>query len=69
MRILRVSRASLVPLIKDNVVSLVDSGAVDAQPSQGANDHLGVLVACEVAAGTRYAPVEVALIMEDGAST
>jgi hypothetical protein len=68
MGVLGVEIAPLVPLIEDNVVSFVDPGALDAQLPQCANDHLGVLVACEVAAGTCNAPIEVALVVEDGAS-
>jgi hypothetical protein len=68
MGVLGVGIALLVPLIEDNVVSFVDPGALDAQLPQCANDHLGVLVACEVAAGTCNAPIEVSLIVEDCAS-
>jgi hypothetical protein len=56
-------------LIENDVVSLVDPGAVDAQPPQSAHNHLSVQVACEVAAGACYAPIEVAFVMEDGTST
>ena len=69
MRVLRVGRVFLMPLVENNVVSLVDSGAVDTQPPQSADYHLRMFVAREVAAGTCNAPIEVALVMEDGAST
>lgn len=68
MRVSKVGGVPLVPLIENDVMSLVDSGALDAQLPQGANDHLGVQVACEIAAGTCDAPIKIALIMEDSTS-
>lgn len=66
MGVCRIGRSLRVALIENNVMSFVDSGSFDAQFPQCADDHLGVLVAGEIAAGAGYAPIEVALIVEDG---
>lgn len=52
-------------LIQNDVMPLVDSGALNAKLTQGANNHLCMLVSGEVVARTSDAPVEIALIMED----
>jgi hypothetical protein len=59
----------LMSLIENDVVALVDSGAFNAELAQCANHHLGMLVPREVITRARNAPIEVALVMEDGASS
>lgn len=69
VRVARVGCALLVALVENNVVSLVDPGAVDAQLAEGAHHHLGMLVPGEVVARARNAPIEVARIVEDSAAS
>jgi hypothetical protein len=68
VRVPRVTVALLVSLIEHNVVSLVNSSAINAELAQGANDHLSMLVSREFVAWACDAPIEVALVMEDGAT-
>jgi len=69
VRVLRVRGELLVALVENNVVALVDSGTVDVEFAQGADYHLGMLVPREVAARARDTPIEVALVVEDGAAS
>lgn len=68
MSILGVRSLSLASLVEDDIVSLVNSSAFNAQLPQSADDHLSVLVAREVGAWAYYAPVEVAIIVKNSAS-
>lgn len=68
VRILGVRRALLMSLVKHNVMPLVDSGAVNAQATEDPDDHLGLFVARKVGARARHAPIQVAVVMEDGAA-
>lgn len=70
MRVVRVRevRGSLLALVQHDVVALVDAGAVHAVAAQGSHDHFGVFVAREDGGGADDGPVDVSLVVEDGAA-
>jgi hypothetical protein len=69
MRVFRIVFSLLVALVKNDVMSLIDSSSFDALFAQCADYHLGVLVSCEVAARTGYTPVEIASIVKNSAAS
>jgi hypothetical protein len=54
------------PLVKDDIMTNVHAGSIDAEKSKSANDHFRVGIASKHFRGADDAIIDVSLIVEDG---